>query len=457
MRSLFYGVMLGALALGQASMAAESDKKVFAHYMVCIPTYGGDSKIADYQREIRDAQSAGIDGFALNCGGWSLREPHYKRRSQLIYQAAQELGTEFKLLISADYASGLTSEETRDMVETFRAHPNQFRHAGKPVLSTFAGGAAQTDFIRKEFTGDRAICYVPFYYPTPAAEMPKPAQVEQVFRDHGAGLDGFFHFGAAGTPEQIAESNRLLAQKWLGAGKLFMASVTPYYRGLGGNYRVYESRGFEGLAKQWEGAIRDNATWVEIVTWNDWGEASYVAPFGPADATNVWNGHWGPMLSHAALLRASRYYIDWYKSGRPPKVEEDLIVYSFRTHAKGLSGVKKPGGTDASVARPGGADKLADDVFATLFLVAPARLTIHSGAVEKSFDVAAGVSHVSLPFAPGAQRFVLTRGGGAVIDKTAEQEVSATDARGNFNLFAGEARPLFNVRKSNSGGGMFHE
>ena len=39
-----------------------------------------------------------------------------------------------------------------------------------------------------------------------------------------------------------------------------MAGVTPCYRGLGGNYRVYESRGFEGLAQQWAGAIRDQAT-----------------------------------------------------------------------------------------------------------------------------------------------------------------------------------------------------
>lgn len=452
MRTLWRWAFLGIIVCGQAALADDDVRKVFAHYMVCIPTYGGSSKIEDYQREIRAAQAAGIDGFALNCGGWTLREPHYKKRSLLIYQAAKELGTDFKLFISADYAGSLSSDETRDMVETFRAHPNQFRYQGRPVLSTFGGRQAQTEFVRKEFTGNRAICYVPFYYPTPAAEMPRQAQVDQVFRDHGAELDGFFHFGAAGTPDQITESNHLLAQKWLGAGKVFMASVTPYYRGLGGNYRVYDSRGFEGLAKQWEGAIRDHATWVEIVTWNDWGEASYVAPFGSAYDTALWDGHWGPLLSHAALLKASRYYIDWYKSGRPPKIEEDQIVYSFRTHAKSVPGIKKPGGPDASVARPGGADKLADEVFATLFLTAPARLTIHSGAAEMSFNAAAGVSHVSLPFAPGAQRFVLTRGSETVIDKTAEQAISATDASGNYNLFAGEAKPL-TVRVQNTAGG----
>ena len=462
---------------------------VFAHYMVCIPTYGGNSKVEDYKREIRTAQSAGIDGFALNCGGWSLRESHYKKRTQLIYRAAEELNSGFKLFISADYATKLTLDETRDMVESFRYHPNQFCYQGKPVLSTFGGGRKQADFMRREFTGERSVCYVPFFYPSPAAEMPKQAQVDQVFNDYNEALDGFFHFGAAGTPEQITASNRLLAEKWLSAGKLFMAGITPYYRGQGGNYRVYGSRGFEGMARQWEGAIRDGATWVEIVTWNDWGEASYIAPFGDAGETDLWNGHWGQMLSHAAFMKASRYYIDWYKSGKQPQIREDALYYFYRLHPKSLDGIrKKPGSKDAALpTRPRRADMLSDEVFVTLFLTAPAQLTIYSGSSQKSFDVKAGVCHLSMPFQPGSQRFVLKRGSDAVksisdektkkllgkrscrpgappgegppgkgtgptgccngcaytdiiIDKTGEHAISGIEAVGNFNIFGGMAK-----------------
>ena len=440
MRLLVMRLMLGLLVLAQVALAGDSDRKVFAHYMVCIPTYGGSSKIEDYQREIRAAQAAGIDGFALNCGGWTVREPHYKKRTLLIYQAAKELGTDFKLFISVDNATHLTAAEIRDMVECFRDHPNQFRHDGKPVLSTFGGKLPQTEFIRQEFQGVRAIVYVPFYYPRPAAEMPNQAQAEQVFREHPS-LDGFFHFGAAGTPDQIAASNHLLARTWLGAGKIFMAGITPYYRGLGGNYRVFESHGFEGLAKQWEGAIADQATWVEIVTWNDWGETSYVAPFGAPAETNFWNNHWGPMLSHAACLEASRHYIAWYKTGTPPKIAEDALFYAYRLHPKTVPGLLKPGDPERKLALPSGADKLLDDVFVTLFLTAPAQLTIHSGDTDKTFEVPAGIQHLAMPFAPGRQRFVVVRDGATLIDKTGEQEISATDAWGNFNLFAGGAKP----------------
>lgn len=432
MRAGAFAIMLWPAVC--AAQPAAPPRMVFAHYMVAVPTYGGGSTVADYQREIRAAQAAGIDGFALNCGGWSLREPHYKQRALLIYQAALELATDFKLFLSADYCCGLTDEETRDMVETFRDHPNQLRVDGRPVLSTFAGGRHQTDFVNREFADERRIFYVPFYYPTPAAENPNPAQVGQVFADHPT-LDGFFHFGAAGDPERIITANRLLAAKWLGAGKVFMCPVTPYYRGLGGNYRCFECRGFEGMADQWRCAIEVGATWVEIVTWNDWGEASYVVPFGDPPQTELWGGHWGPMLSHAGFLEASRHYIAWYKTGVEPAIDRDRLCYFHRLHPKTVPGRPRPDSPE--LARPAGADGLDDQVYVTAFLTSPATVVIHSGEKSQRYDCPAGVHHLSLPFAPGPQRFVLQRDGRTVIDHLGEHEISTDDAWGNFNYFSG--------------------
>jgi len=439
---LFFALLAGMTmsALGtEKDAAAGPPRMVFAHYMVCIPTYGGQSSLEDYQREIKDAQQRGIDGFALNCGNWTRREQYYKARSTLLYEAAKVLGTDFKLFFSAD---GVSPEEAADMVCSFYEHPNQFRCNGKPVLSSFAGttawGAKIVELVRA--TG-REVFFVPYYYPKKVTEMPQQEHVDQVFNDNPA-LDGFFFFGAAGTGEQIARSNRLLAQKWLGADgkKVFMASVTPYYRGFGGNYRCFETRGFQALAREWEGLIQDGATWVEIVTWNDWGESSYLAPFGPPEQTKFWDGHWGPMLSHVAYLDASRYYIDWYKTGARPTITEDALYYFYRLHPKTAPGIVKPDDKARKTGLPGGADKLQDDVFVTLFLTAPAQLAIHSGETTKAFEVEAGVSHVEMPFAPGKQRFVLRRGEQAVIDKTGEQEISPTDAWGNFNYFGGSAK-----------------
>ena len=174
--TLLGGALLAlALAAGAQPAPDRPARKVFAHYMVCIPRAGGGATVEDYQQEIREAQARGIDGFALDCGGWSLREPHYKARTLLIYEAARQLGTGFLLMISADYATDLTLEETCDMVVSFKDHPNQFRWGGKPVLSTFCGEGADNvhgqqviDCLNARFPdgkGGRNVVYVPYYYP----------------------------------------------------------------------------------------------------------------------------------------------------------------------------------------------------------------------------------------------------------------------------------------------------
>ncbi len=436
-----------SLSLSQAAdTPARPTPRVFAHYMVCIPRAGGGATVDDYLAEMRDAQGHGIDGFALNCGGWSLHEPHYKARTTLLYEAAKQLGTGFQLLISADYATGLTLAETKDMIVCFRDHPNQFRWDGKPVLSTFCGegadnvqGQAIIDFLNREFPdgkGGRTVVFVPYYYPRPnITEIPTQTHANQVFNTF-PGLDGFFYFGAAGYGPELAQANALLADTWVGAGKIFMASVTPFYRGFGGNYRVYETRGFAAMAQEWEAAIAHRATWVEIVTWNDWGEASYICPFGAPQQTDLWGDHWGKQLSHTGFLDAMRYYSDWYHRGTPPPIARDQLHYAYRLHPKSVPGRVKPG--EAALGMPSRAEALVDNIFVMCLLTSPAQLTIHSGDKAQTFDLPAGVQHLEMPFALGPQRFVLERHGKAVLDKTGEHEITA-DGWSNFNVFAGSA------------------
>lgn len=415
-------------------------KMVFAHYMVCCPTVGGAATLDDYKREIQEAQKRGVDGFALNCGGWLKTEPHYKARTLLIYEAARQLGTGFQLFVSAD---GAALNEMPDIIRSFKNHPNQFRYNGKPVLSTFAGEGVDNAIgkVRIQIAHDEGAVFVPYFYPRPnITELPGESHVTQLARDF-PDVDGYFYFGAAGTGEQIAKSNSILAKQWLGLGKIYMAGITPFYRGNGGNFRLYETRGFEGMAKEWEGAIHDGATWVELVTWNDWNESSYLSPFGTPEATSLWNGHFGPkMLSHVAYLEASRYYIDWFKSGFPPPITEDKLFYFYRLHPASLPVTVNLTDEVKGKGRPGNADLLLDNVFVTLFLTQPAQLFIHSGTTEKTFDLPAGAQHVSTPFAPGAQRFILRREGKVIFDKTGEHEISATDGSSRFNYFAGAAK-----------------
>jgi hypothetical protein len=410
-------------------------KRVFAHYMVCCPTAGSNAGVKDFEREILAAQSRGIDGFALNCGGWT-REGQYKKRVVDFYQAARNLDSGFVLFISADFCCGLTLDEVEDMMRTFYNPPNQFKYDGKPVLSTFITGPELKTVADKMAKSGKPIVTVPYTFPQPASEHPRGEQIDQVF-DRFNWVDGFFFFAGAGTGEQNAESNELLARKWLGAGKIYMAGITPYYRGLGGNYRLFDTNGFEGMVKQWKTIIEMDIPWVEFVTWNDWGESSYIAPFGKPADTQLWNGDWGLLPSHVAYLDASRHYIDWFKSGKEPAITRDRVFYFYRPHPKALDGVVKIG--ESRRDKPDHARSLHDSIYATAFLTAPAKLTITCGGANKTFDLPAGVSNVELPFEPGRPHFKLERDGQAVLEKDGEHEISATDSWANFNYFGGEA------------------
>jgi len=422
------------LRIGTALAAPGTQRTaaVFAHYMVCCPAAGGAPTLDDFRKEITAAQNRGIDGFALNCGGWA-KEPHYQARSQLMFDAAA--GSEFKLFFSADQ---VTAEEASDMVSRFEAHGNYFRHQGKPVLSSFAGDPEWGQRIVGNLARQGiAVFFVPYFYPKPASELPSAAAARQVFAA-ASFADGFFYFGATGRSDELVAATARIAPLWLAAGKVFMASVTPFYRGLGGNYRAFETRGFEAMAAEWEAAIELGATWIEIVTWNDWGEASYVAPFGRPSSTLLWEDHWGPMLSHVAYLDASRYYIDWFKSGSRPAIELDRLYYFYRLHPTRLPGRIAPDQTRQGL--PKNAGTLEDRVFATLFLKGPASLTILSGRKSENFDLPAGIHHVSSPFDIGAQRFIVKRGESVIIDKTGEFEINR-DPWSNYNYFAGSGVP----------------
>src|SRR5580658_1722227 len=141
-------IALSLVAIVFAAASAPAQRMVFAHYMLTNQDYQGDSdptqelKIVAYQREIREAQAMGIDGFALNAGGW-LRQPYYIRYAAQMFEAAVRLNSGFKLMFSADMCCGDGIDDVEDMMRRFAGNPRYapvyFRWHGRFVLTTFAG------------------------------------------------------------------------------------------------------------------------------------------------------------------------------------------------------------------------------------------------------------------------------------------------------------------------------
>jgi hypothetical protein len=415
---------------GNAS-ALSAGKRVFAHYMVAWPRGGPHATIDDYIAEFRDAQRCGIDGFSLNCGGWHRSEPLYRARVLEMYRAAAEYEKDFKLFVSAD---GNAQNELGDIIDMTGGLPAQLSVAGRPVLSAYALGGrveARREALMMQAKSLGAY-FVPHFAPsTGESEIDIARAKEVVARSEAA--DGYFYFGAAGAPDLIARSTERLAAALRTAGKVFMAPVTPYYRGLssGTNNRVFETGGFSGMATEWLSAIKSNADWVQIVTWNDWAESTYVAPIGASTRAQIYDPRFGALPNHDSYLNASRYFNEWFKRGNAPTITCDALYYFYRLHP--VRGDTQTGAASA----PRSSAPLTANVHVTTFLEAPATLEIIQGAPSTAHELPAGYSEVAVPAYPGKPRFRLSRNGCTIADKTGEEAISLNDFSGAFNYFSG--------------------
>jgi hypothetical protein len=418
-----------------------TEKLVFASYLVCCPRAGEAVTVDDFLAEIRTAHDAGIDGFVLDCGEWN-GTPRYKRNVAMLFQAARLFGTDFKLFFAADRAGAqwgfhLSADEAADMVVSYANHPNLFRWQGRPVLNTFVGDTAWFDQIRTkihERTGED-VFLIPFFFPSSENAISNARDVAELIAqsDH---IDGYFYFGAAGMPGDLAGAIRLHAGEWSKHDKLFMAGIAPYYRGLRYNYRVFENGGYDGLVKQWMAAIQSSTRWVQLVTWNDWSEDTYFGPIDASDDAVRWDDQWGYLLTHHGFLAASRYFIDWFKSGRQPNIERDQVFYAFRLHRKYAPGKLEP--LQAQIGWPLGALELTDQINVLGLLRAPADIVLEGGPSPERTTLGAGVSVGALPMRSGPVSLAVERSGTTIGSKKAEFPISVVDGWSNFNMLAGE-------------------
>ena len=402
-------LLAGLLLFWSRLAGAQTPHYVFAHYMVCFATYG--ATIAGYQREIQEAQAAGIDGFALDEGAWSGTDTSYKTRTQLIYAAAESLGTGFKLFFSVDLGN---TNDIVDMVSTYGPRSNSFRYQGRVVLSTFGQNGLDwsNGVVAPLHKAGIDLFFVPFFWPSPVTELPAYSDAVNILNSYSNLLNGLFLFGAAGLPAQLVQCNSNYNQAVHAAGKIYMAGVTPHYWGFnqyGASRRYFETDGGEGTIPQWLSILRNQPDWVEIVTWNDFNESTYVSP---VDNPGQYESQLASPFrySHAGYLEVAKPYIAAYKSRTQPSVNQDALFYFYRTHSWYL----KPLNTnDPPVAWCIG--DLSDVIYTTVLLTAPASLVVSSGGQLTTNSLVAGTNFVRTPFTAGTQKFTVQRGGKTVL------------------------------------------
>jgi len=255
-------------------------------------------------------------------------------------------------------------------------------------------------------------CFVPFFFSDPVEEIPLPSSPVEVLNQYGSIINGLFNWTAAGLPAQLAVANSNYIAAVHSAGKLVMAGLAPSYWGsvqYGLGRRYYETDGGEGLTTEWQNIISNQPDWVEISTWNDFNESTYISPVTNPETyfSQLQIPH---RNSHQGYLEYSKRYITWFKSGQQPTITQDALFYFYRTHPMNAVASNT---NDMWVGWRTG--DIADQIYVTTVLTAPAQVEISSGNLTTTNQVPAGVNSFRTSFAPGSQIFALQRNGTQVL------------------------------------------
>ncbi|HSY02029.1 MAG TPA: endo-1,3-alpha-glucanase family glycosylhydrolase [Acidobacteriaceae bacterium] len=458
-----WALVLLALSL-LAGTQVQAQRMVFAHYMLTNQDYQGntsqEAKIAAYEREIKEARALGIDGFALNAGGW-LQQPSYIEYAAQMFEAAARLNDGFKLMFSADMCCGNGMSDVEDMMRRFANNPRYahvyFRYQGKFVLTTFAGEKQGVPFwqqVRVDLatgqhpstaTDAKALPQVsgaPSNAPlqiflVPAlfwgGELPRVAAVQQGFNTWKGAIDGSFYWGIAGVPGSQGTLDQLPSSEAYAsvvheANKVYMAPVALQFWGANAN-RYYEYSGGAGMRHMWMNAIeKTHPEWVEIITWNDFIEGTYISPIDDPNryananfltASGVPTNTRDYFHSHAAAGELMRFYIEWYKTGKQPAITHDSVYWFYRTQTAGSHA------TAPKVEHKYG--PVSDVIYVTANLTAPAELHVQCGKHESEVHLAAGSSDTAVLFTAGsAPQFRLMRGGKLVVAGVGKDGIAAS-------------------------------
>lgn len=266
-------------------------------------------------------------------------------------------------------------------------------------------------------------------------------------------VDGYFSWDM--WPAGAADMTTAADEAYAATGASYMMGVSPwFFTDLPAYGKSWVWRGDDLWSRRWEQVREVLPDFVEIVTWNDFGESHYVGPIyepgvpqGPdTDALRYVRG-----MDHTPWLETLEYQIAAYKHAfnpaahPPPAVRADKIVYWYRRHparagATDATGNNCPSPVNAFPYQAPApiAEVLADAVFAIALLAAPGSVAIAIGdGAAQTFDgLRAGINFVRMPF-DGRTGVVSVTSSSGVSGSGEEILAWPADGRANFNAWVG--------------------
>ncbi|EAA30893.3 carbohydrate-binding module family 24 protein [Neurospora crassa] len=410
--------------------------------------------LGDWTTDIQLAQQAHIDAFALNV---AYRD-NLDSILPLAFQAAANRG--FKLFFSFDYAGhgAWPKDSVGTMLTKYRTLPAYFIYKGKYFVSTFEGPDSADDWI------DLKSQYNVFFMPDWSSLGAKEALLR------GGGVaDGLFNWAAWPWGPQDMDTYTDASYLQYLNGKPYMMPVSPwFFTNLPGYNKNWLWRGDSLWYDRWVQAafnkttpgIIDSTEFVEIISWNDYGESHYIGPLydKAMEAFTIGQApsNFAKDMPHDGWRMFLPYVIDLFKTGTATITQEGLTAWYRLSPGAACVSTGTSGNTASQLQIEfSPAEIVQDRIFFSALLTSEASISVTVGGVPQSGggwtwkpDDRVGVYYGSVPFSGTGNVVVTLVRNGAQIAQINGRAIGGGCLASLYNAWVGSAPVAGSVSRS---------
>ncbi|MCJ0902517.1 glycoside hydrolase family 71 protein [Rhodococcus sp. ARC_M6] len=379
----------------------------------------------DLENEVRQAISAGIDGFSVDIlsaasdtSWWGSAVP------AALIKAAATVDPNFKIMLMPDMNSAIKNMSPAQlaaemmpyasMASTFKLGDG--RLVISPFLAEVKPASWWSQFISIMNTSHHIeVAFVPVFLNTIANR--------DAFASISYGMSNWGNRNPVDNPVSASDPNSPmgLAAAAHAMGKIWMQPVS--FQDARPNQSIFdEAQNSQNLRNTWQIAMASNSEWVQISTWNDYSEGSSFAP-------SVGHG--------SALLDMSAYGLYSFRTGTAPAIVRDTAFLSYRNQL--VSAVPMNGSNVPMTLRPGSAPA-RDTAEVLTYLSAPAVVKVTVGSTTTTCNAPAGVSSCLAPLQVGSITATVVRNSTEVARVNSHAEVTAKPYNQNFEYLVDSSR-----------------
>jgi hypothetical protein len=362
--------------------------------------------------DVLRGQAIGLDAFGVDLTG--LEPGDRPSQVRILCRAAAAVAPGFGIVLEpdADILQHATPQQMADTIQRLAACPAVYRLPDRRILvAPFFTNKLSVDYWRDVLArlsqmGQSAALLSDLLGLGPVAAEYAPIS-------YGLSFWGPRDPASATSPALLDQeaAARAEVQAWM--LPVAPQDVRPK------NMIFWESANTETFRTLWMQAIRQNLDYVHVVTWNAYAEATEIAP---SSGTQF------------LFYDLTAYYLEWFKTGQPPRIERDAIYYSHRTALIPADG----GGFKVMGKTP-----VRNNVEMVALLTAPGVLVIDMGGRRYSRDVGAGLQVMQAPAAPGRPAFSIERNGRTVAQVASAWSITETETPENPMYFGGSSTRAF--------------